>query len=410
MKRLSSKRGFTLVELLVVITIIGILISLLLPAVQAAREAARRAQCNNNLKQLALACLNHESALKHLPTGGWSAAFLGNPDRGAGINQPGGWQYNILPYLEQQAIYSLTAGKAVASPALAAAGATLASTPVSAFYCPSRRQAKSYPIHVSDNGKLSVGAYFTSAKGDNSLCDAVTTLVKLDYAASGGSEFIHLGDALKNAGYPAPSTSSYSSQDPSAWNVTMMEALMASPGMKTVVSILNSGGGAVPGEGYSASKMPDGLDRCYPGANGAMFALSSVAIDQVLDGTSNTYLLGEKYICPTDYETVSDPGIAGGSGGVGRGDTTSAFAGDSNHNTRQANGLKYWKSKTATPYRDTYGYYQYHGFGSTHAGGFNMAFCDGSVRSVSYGVAETVHNNLASRKDGNVIDLSDLQY
>jgi prepilin-type N-terminal cleavage/methylation domain-containing protein len=61
------KRGFTLIELLVVIAIIAILIALLLPAVQAAREAARRAQCANNLKQLALAALNYESAIGVLP-------------------------------------------------------------------------------------------------------------------------------------------------------------------------------------------------------------------------------------------------------------------------------------------------------------------------------------------------------
>ena len=145
-KRTSCRPGFTLVELLVVITIIGILIALLLPAVQAAREAARQTQCKNNVKQLALGCLQHKQVQHFLPTGGWGCGWLGDPHLGFDRQQVGGWQFNILPYIEQQALHDLgLSGSGALAFSGKDAGIGTAGTPLAVFQCPTRRPAIAYP-------------------------------------------------------------------------------------------------------------------------------------------------------------------------------------------------------------------------------------------------------------------------
>jgi prepilin-type N-terminal cleavage/methylation domain-containing protein len=96
----NRNRGFTLVELLVVIAIIGILVALLLPAIQAAREAARRATCQNRIKQIGLACLNYESSHKRMPP---ASARLSTTN--VVMRPDWGYLVHILPFMEYQPLF-----------------------------------------------------------------------------------------------------------------------------------------------------------------------------------------------------------------------------------------------------------------------------------------------------------------
>ncbi len=129
LSRNQRRSGFTLIELLVVISIIAVLIALLLPAVQAAREAARRAQCTNNLKQIALAM--------H----GYADIYQGLPPLGSSYSIPGlgsikhGWGVKILPHMEQTTLFNAY-NFAIAAYTMPQ-NQTVTISSVSSFLCPS---------------------------------------------------------------------------------------------------------------------------------------------------------------------------------------------------------------------------------------------------------------------------------
>jgi prepilin-type N-terminal cleavage/methylation domain-containing protein len=172
----SRARGFTLVELLVVIAIIGILVGLLLPAVQSARESARRLQCSNNVRNLATGALLHLQTHNFYPSGGWGWGWHGEPDRGFGKTQPGGWAFSVLPYIEQGNLHQLGAGKDDAT--RRALGAQVAATPLPLFNCATRRPLK-VRVYVHGSPYVNINRPAGAGRGD--------------YAMNGGDGLIGCG-------------------------------------------------------------------------------------------------------------------------------------------------------------------------------------------------------------------------
>ena len=322
--------GFTLVELLVVIAIIGILVALLLPAVQAAREAARRTQCVNHLKQLSLAAHAHLAAHGFFPSGGWTS-WTGDPEQGFGRNQPGGWAYHLLPYIEELPLFEMgrRGGGQAVWPVPNRVKITIglrSEETVSMYYCPSRRDPGPHP-HDENGG----GYSFL-----NSVHPAARLWSSNDYAGSLGPVPV----------FNDSSNTTYDKADTHSW------------------------------------------PHPYSWWGGVIFERSEVRIKQITDGTSQTYLIGERYLNPDFYTSiiaVRTPHWGGHDGGNVCSGGFQAYP----------------------PAQDRQGLSQYT-FGSAHAGGFQMSMCDASVRTIAYQIGKRVHFGLSSRAGSEVVDMTEL--
>ncbi len=306
MTRKPVKQGFTLVELLVVIAIIGILIALLIPAVQAVREAASKVKCKNQIRQMAIAWHHHHDVHKHFPTGGWGWGWVGDVNQGYGKNQPGGWIFNTLPYMEQNNTHSVAGTDA--------ARGDLIESRLSYLNCPSRRQEKVRTNYGHFNAEYR------------------ELVAKSDYAANAGSQY-------RNEIYPGPSS------------------------------------------------LGQGMDPNYywPPTNdhtGVCFQRSKLTFASLRAGTSNVLMIGEKYLESRSYQT-----------GLPRADNEHAFSGYNND---------IYRTTYFPPLHDRPGYDASTIFGSAHTATLNVAYCDGSVHSISYSISTDVWSNLGNRDVGSL--------
>jgi prepilin-type processing-associated H-X9-DG protein len=301
----------------VVIAIVAILIALLLPAVQSAREASRRSHCANNLKQIGVAVLLHHNQFGHFPYGGWGHEWIGMADRGYRERQPGGWIYNILPFVEQSNLHDMGTGTVAEGYSLRV------ERELPLFNCPTRRPCT--PRVIS-----SKYPYMSNPKP----AGAPRMAGRGDYAINGGATlaFSHQGPLSLSEG------------DSSTYVWPDMMGQTGDP------------------------------DSWFSGISHVRVA---TRLKRIEDGSSSTYLVGEKYLDPSQYET-----------GESIGDNESLQSGYCSDNHRFGRLSMPPSVDGSLPLSNLLANYR---FGSAHAAGLNFVYCDGSVRLIDYEISPDLH-------------------
>ena len=293
-----------------------------------------------------------------MPSGGWTYIWSGDPDQGFSKNQPGGWMFNILPYIEQQALHDQGSGNNNEAgfggsnvPPCEAAMTRTAQTPLAVLNCPTRRVVRLYNCISQSDMPININ----SSQGPGSL--ESLGIARSDYAANSGSV------VNPNDSWPNP------------------------------FSLVGQGGGhCPPTTDYQWGQMHSNNTAC----GGVIFQHHTTRLNEITDGASNTFLCGEKNIDPDYYLTGHDPGDDQG--------WTVGWDYDSCRYTYYPVNEEQPGDPPPTPAPDTPGYTYVLVFGAAHINGFGMAMCDGSVHIINYSIDPQTYRYLGDRADGVPVD------